>query len=67
MIAASIAMLPVKLITTACRMTNSLLMWCSRWYMKLNLSKCSLIRFTNKKQPFITEYLIINIALSVVT
>lgn len=45
---------------------DSVIAWCSTWKMQLNVSKCCVVRFTKKKQPFITNYFMERIPLSMV-
>lgn len=35
---------------------NSVFSWCQSWGMTLNLTKCNLVRFTNKKHPLLVDY-----------
>lgn len=30
--------------------------WCDKWQMFLNINKCNYIRFTKKKQPYLSKY-----------
>lgn len=46
---------------------NSIVSWCDSWRMTLNLSKCKLVRFTNKKQPRISNYVMAGATLPVET
>lgn len=45
---------------------SSILSWCQTWQMTLNLNKCNLVRFTNKRRPLLTEYFLGGTSLSVV-
>lgn len=46
---------------------DNIMSWCSTWNITLNLSKCNLLRFTNKKCPLMASYVMNTTQPSLVT
>lgn len=44
-----------------------ILLWCNKWNMRLNFSKCNVVRFTNKRHIFDSKYCLDGENLSIVS